>query len=251
MADDDRQQKPSMDEILSSIRHVDSPVEGGPKNKGEPKENDTGAEGQEEPSMDEILSSIRRVVSSGEEEARTRVKAEAEEVVPRNLDSDAGAPEEGREPSTDEILSSIRQVVSAGEESDKKADAAAANFPAKTDADTSLSEKQQVPSMDEILSSIRRVVSSEEDEKTKNEMDIAPGQSEANRDSFITGDDDSISAPSLQNQDGSLDISEMTVRELGAQLMRPVMLEWLNQHLPPMVEQIVRAEFERLKKETK
>ena len=108
--------------------------------------------------------------------------------------------------------------------------------------------------MDEILSSIRRVVSPEEDEKTKNATDTVPGQPDANGDSSIAGGEalgsDSVSISSLHNQEGKPDIAEMKVSELGVQLMRPLMLEWLNQNLPPMVERLVRAEVDRLKKET-
>ena len=257
MADDDKQDQPSMDEILSSIRRVDSSVEEDTETEGavavvsgESDGHPSGSEEQQEPSMNEILSSIRRVVSSEEEESETTSEAEAAD--PRKPDTDGGDSDERQQPSTDEILSSIRQVVSSGEESEKKTDAAMANAPEKTNAETFVAE---VPSMDEILSSIRRVVSSAEDKETKNETDIVRGQLEPNTDSPVTGDDSAgpgpVSTPSLQHQEDNVDIAEMKVRELGAHMMRPILLEWLNQNLPSMVEQLVRAEIERLKKETK
>ena len=260
MADDDKQGQPSMDEILSSIRRVDSSVEKDTETEGavavvsgESDGNPSGSGEQQEPSMDEILSSIRRVVSSEEEESET--KSEAEAADPRKPETDGGDSDDRQKPSTDEILSSIRQVVSSGEESEKKTDAAVANTPEKTNAETFVAEKEEVPSMDEILSSIRRVVSSAEDKKTKNETDIVPEQLERNTDSSVTRDDSAgpgpVSTPSLQHQEDNVDIAEMKVRELGAHMMRPILLEWLNQNLPPMVEQLVRAEIERLKKETK
>ena len=88
------------------------------------------------------------------------------------------------QPSMDEILSSIRGV-DPSVEKDTETEGAVTVVSGEPDGDLGGSGEQQEPSMDEILSSIRRVVSSEEDEKTKNEMDIAPGQSEAKENSFL------------------------------------------------------------------
>jgi len=40
--------------------------------------------------------------------------------------------------------------------------------------------------------------------------------------------------------------SSMTLEDLVRDEMRPLLKEWLDTHLPPMVERLVRAELERL-----
>jgi len=42
------------------------------------------------------------------------------------------------------------------------------------------------------------------------------------------------------------DVGGRTVEQLAAELMRPILKEWLDQNLPSMVERLVRAEIKRL-----
>ena len=51
---------------------------------------------------------------------------------------------------------------------------------------------------------------------------------------------------SLAPEAAPLATSSMTLEDLVRDEIRPLMKEWLNTHLPPMVERLVRAELERL-----
>ena len=63
--------------------------------------------------------------------------------------------------------------------------------------------------------------------------------------------DELVSTSTSRHKETGPDITSIKIGELATQLMRPVMLEWLNQNLPPMVKRLVRAEIDRLKQESR
>ena len=191
-----------------------------------------------------------------------------------------------QQPSTEDILSSIRRSVSfeeEGEQTGRKDSTGSGELNDDGDA-----EKQQALSTEEILSSIGRIISSgEEGGGAKTEASIMPGKSNVDvgalsaHDSFSseaeatgqTESDNEVLELTVVIEDGadvdvameelvststtghhkeiSPDITSIKVGELATQLMRPVMLEWPNQNLPPMVKRLVRAEIDRLKQESR
>ena len=149
-------------------------------------------------------------------------------------------------------------------------------------------DKDQEPSIEEILSSIRRIISSEmEGEGARGGEDVAPkkmvddfsslgsqGQSlssETKTTGQVNPDDDVLdltvvvkegneveqlseelaSAPTGRFGDTSVGTTSNKGEEAAIQLVRPIIVEWLNNNLPSMIERFVRAEINRLAQESK
>ena len=149
-------------------------------------------------------------------------------------------------------------------------------------------DKDQEPSIEEILSSIRRIISSEmEGEGARGGDDVAPkkmiddfasvgsqGQSlssETKMTGQVNPDDDVLDltvvvkegneveqlseelapAPTGRFGDTSVGTTGNKGEEAAIQLVRPIIVEWLNNNLPSMIERFVRAEINRLAEESK
>ena len=149
-------------------------------------------------------------------------------------------------------------------------------------------DKDQEPSIEEILSSIRRIISSEmEGEGARGGDDVAPkkmvddftslgsqGQSlssETKTTGQVNPDDDVLDltvvvkegneveqlsegltpAPTGRFGDTSVGTTGSKGEEAAIQLVRPIIVEWLNNNLPSMIERFVRAEINRLAQESK
>ena len=149
-------------------------------------------------------------------------------------------------------------------------------------------DKDQEPSIEEILSSIRRIISSEmEGEGARGGDDVAPkkmvddfasvgsqGQSlssETKMTGQVNPDDDVLDltvvvkegneveqlseelppAPTGRFGDTSVGTTSNKDEEAAIQLVRPIIVEWLNNNLPSMIERFVRAEINRLAQESK
>ena len=149
-------------------------------------------------------------------------------------------------------------------------------------------DKDQEPSIEEILSSIRRIISSEmEGEGARGGDDVAPkkmvddfasvgsqGQSlssETKMTGQVNPDDDVLDltvvvkegneveqlseelAPAPTGRFGGTSVGTIGNKgeEAAIQLVRPIIIEWLNNNLPSMIERFVRAEINRLAQESK
>ena len=149
-------------------------------------------------------------------------------------------------------------------------------------------DKDQEPSIEEILSSIRRIISSEmEGEGARGGADVEPkkmvddfasvgsqGQSlssETKMTGQVNPDDDVLDltvvvkegneveqlseelAPAPTGRFGGTSVGTIGNKgeEAAIQLVRPIIVEWLNNNLPSMIERFVRAEINRLAQESK
>ena len=146
-------------------------------------------------------------------------------------------------------------------------------------------DKDQEPSIEEILSSIRRIISSEmEGEGVSGGDDVemvddftslgSQGQSlssETKTTGQVNPDDDVLDltvvvkegneveqlsegltpAPTRRFGDTSVGTTGSKGQEAAIQLVRPIIVEWLNNNLPSMIERFVRAEINRLAQESK
>ena len=90
------------------------------------------------------------------------------------------------------------------------------------------------PSMEEILASIRRIISEDE----KNDSNSKEMKSENS-----TAKNEEV----LESTEVVYD-EETLVEELAREIMRPIIKEWLDSNLPPLVERAVSLEIERLSK---
>ena len=195
------------------------------------------ADKQKEPSIEDILSSIRQAVSSEEEGEQSRGK---DSTGSGELNDDASA-EKQRELSTEEILSSIGRIISS-EEKGGGAEREAGLIPGKSSVDIGA-----LNAHDDSSSSEAGVTEQTESDDDVLELTVVV---EDGVDVNVAMDE-LVSTSTSRHKETSPDITSIKIGELATQLMRPVMLEWLNQNLPPMVKRLVRAEIDRLKKESR
>lgn len=160
--------------------------------------------------------------------------------------------EQTTEPSMEEILSSIRRILSTEEGT-------------KTKTEEKLSEvvaqKENLePKTDDVMELTQDMLCEEEKEPKQ--------PSEPNPDQFDNSDMELLSEATLQASADRLNnlterlisdkkptyntsASEQTVEDFVASLLRPYLKEWLDAHLPALVERIVSKEVERLTKTTR
>jgi uncharacterized protein len=138
----------------------------------------------------------------------------------------------------------------------------------------SVQEQQNEPSMEEILASIRRIISEEEQapaaepepvlELTQPETAPPPIEEEddivfetaphaptpaAVSESIISQPTASAAAGSLARLAGTLRIADtpgQTIEGVVRELLKPMLRDWLEEHLPAIVESRVEAELERI-----
>ena len=110
------------------------------------------------------------------------------------------------------------------------------------------------PSMQEILSSIRRIIAEDNDDFGTTSQQVT--RAEESRESG--GDDDgllSVKAESevsdslsrLLRENGVMPRGdEVALDSLVSNLVRPLLRQWLDAHLPEIIERVVREEIRRL-----
>ena len=148
-----------------------------------------------------------------------------------------------------------------------------------------MTDTAKEPSMEEILASIRRIISEDGDEAKPEEdvddvLDLSDMEAPEPEPLFKQQRNEEVESPppppappprfddglvsSLQAQETMESFSRLneklnedyhdlpigngaiTLERLTRELMRPMLKEWLDQHLPMMVERLVREEMERL-----
>lgn len=102
-------------------------------------------------------------------------------------------------------------------------------------------EPSQDPSMEDILSSIRAIIS--EDRQPKPTQETALDDSSP----LLGPEADDVVTTSFRSFKSAVathgrEIAENAAREA----IKPLLKSWLDEHLPPIVERIVRAELSRL-----
>ncbi len=196
------------------------------------------ADKQQQPSTEDILSSIRRSVSFEEEGEQTGRK---DSTGSGELNDDGDA-EKQQALSTEEILSSIGRIISSGEEGGG-ATREAGIIPGKSNVDIGALNAHDVS-----FSSETEATGQTESDNEVLELTVVI---ENGVDVDVATEELVSTSTTGHHKESSPDITSIKVGELATQLMRPVMLEWLNQNLPPMVKRLVRAEIDRLKQESR
>ncbi len=213
----------------------------------------TDTETQREPSMEEILSSIRRIISSDEEEGGDAPEAAAE------------APAEA---SADLSQDGIDNLFDSAEEAEPEPEAQASEDLSQDGIDNLFDSPAEPEAPEE---------EAEPEAKAKAEDDVleltevveeapAPASVPAPEPEVEAGPaEDLVSPPTEEASVATLaslnevitsgqvpfDVGGRTVEQLAAELMRPMLREWLDQNLPIMVERLVRAEIKRLAEASK
>lgn len=203
------------------------------------------ADGQQEPSMEEILASIRRIISEdGDSEEGAAPKAEpAPAADPALADPE---PEdqileeveleeeltEMPEPD-DEVLELTEMVEDDGTVVDLNAPAG--GIP---DLDFGLDDEAPSPLLPPDAGTPIDDGADEGEALLSDHVAAAAAGSLA---ALSTA-----AGRKIADQLGASDIGGVTVEELVRQLLRPMLRDWLDEHLPGMVERLVRREIERL-----
>ncbi len=153
-----------------------------------------------------------------------------------------------REPSMEEILSSIRRVIARDEARISGADAGDA---ASDSADTPVVDT----AIDEDVEDILELTA----EHGAPDEAVAPSdaQEEDGADALLSADSAAISRQSLDvlsQMVGSANAApaplagngDITIQQMTENLLRPMLREWLDAHLPPLVETLVAREIARI-----
>lgn len=194
---------------------------------------DNQQSGQSEPTMEEILSSIRRIISDDDQPAEAPVAAKAAAPAPKTP-----APEPGPDPIDDlEIAAEAEAEPEAVEED--------------------VLELTQVVNEDGTVSDIDEIAEPEPEPEPEEELvmeapepmeDLAPlSPSEP-----IMGDMAANLAAAALNQlvvemPKYIGIGQgLTLEEITRELLRPMLKQWLDAHLPSTVERLVQEEIARV-----
>ena len=153
-----------------------------------------------------------------------------------------------REPSMEEILSSIRRVIARDEARISGADAGDA---ASDSADTPATDAAIDDDVEDILELTAEHGAPDEI--------CAPDEAQArdSADALLSADSAAISRQSLDvlsQMIGSADATpapgagngDITIQQMTENLLRPMLREWLDAHLPPLVETLVAREIARI-----
>lgn len=128
-----------------------------------------------------------------------------------------------------------------------------------------MADNRSEPSMDEILSSIKRIIAADDSSRpaTKRAKSVSRGEEEVLE--LTSADENSLlddsKAQSLRHSFSALQTlsepgvapqivrsGETSLEGLTRELLRPMLKDWLDTHLPPIVEAMVEREITRITK---
>ena len=161
------------------------------------------------------------------------------------------------EPTMEEILASIRRIISANGADEPAAESESANgFGAEGAPRDGAPSAEPEPGEADILELTDRIDPEPEPRAEPAETDgaeVAPSAPEGESARLLSPATTVASASSLGELADLLGgagrergFGGRSVEQLAAELLRPMLREWLDQNLPDMVETLVRAEIERL-----
>lgn len=128
-----------------------------------------------------------------------------------------------------------------------------------------MADNRSEPSMDEILSSIKRIIAADDSSRpaTKRAKSVTRGEEKVLE--LTSADENSLlddsKAQSLRHSFSALQTlsepgvapqivrsGETSLEGLTRELLRPMLKDWLDTHLPPIVEAMVEREITRITK---
>lgn len=191
-----------------------------------------------------------------------------------------------QEPSMEEILASIRRIISDDDDQSKTEETQVAPDPAEPDEPIEEQELEQAPSSTDVVApAVEPEVDDDDDDEVLDltDMDVAdpeplfeqqayqapvsqvaapeppppspPPAPQHDLDKLVSTPQASETIDEFTKLGNKLyeDVRELpigngavTLEELTRELVRPMLKEWLDQHLPITVERLVREEIERL-----
>jgi len=215
---------------------------------------DTNTQQRAEPSMEEILSSIRRIISEedgGADSAAAEPSAASHDgeptIIPepgQNTDGSYGEPEEAEESeeAQDEVLELTEMVPVEDDEADDEP-AAFDNPDTGDDDEADEIELQEIVEADEGL---------DYEPPPPRRAPSRPAPAEADGDRLLSDASERVSASAFDSLVASMSAQtaigngDKTLEQLVKELLRPLLKQWLDTHLPDVVERMVREEIERV-----
>ncbi len=224
-----------------------------------------------EPTMEEILASIRRIISENDEEQETKKRIETTPVSPAPVaaavavleltdmvtddgtvvslttgQQDAAAEDDAK----DEIVET--EIVETEIVEDAAKDEVAAEVPVSNPMDEVVASVGQVDSMEVTMEnpkddSVEFAASHEQTKKSGAAMD--EGLVSAATAAAATATFAQLARTMSQEPEtaGNMALgSGRTLEDLVKEMIRPMLKEWLDKNLPPMVEHMVRRELDRM-----
>ncbi len=171
-----------------------------------------------------------------------------------------------QEPSIEEILASIRQIISDDDEEDNVAEPEEEAEPEPEPVAKAKPESEPEEEDEEILE-LTDKVDGDEDEELEEEYEPEPPRVEIDLQDSADyedepeedDDDDSLLTDSAQHavlegisalaSKTALDrkgTGATTIEDIVREMMKPMLREWLDIHLPPMIEKIVQKELRKI-----
>ena len=211
---------------------------------------------QHEPSMEEILSSIRRIIADEEAEETHPEDDElgAAEAHADALNDDADALASAAEDDPEDVLELTKVVRESGEVVDLKAEGDAYAARAGAPPPDAAGDEVELAPLDAGGYQESHNVTSDEskqEEPTAVEMKSAAIGAElvsATAASAATGAFARLSEALHQTppEESVADDSGRTVEQFVEDMIRPLLKEWLDQNLPPIVERLVQKEIQKI-----
>jgi len=194
-----------------------------------------------EPSMEEILSSIKRIIAEEDRTAPTP-RAPRKVAAPRAAEPAASSPAPMIDADADDQILELTEIVPADAQPDVQApklDAAKPPPPKAPKAETRPEPKPEVRMDTKAPKSEARPARAAATPAATAEAAavLSDLSAKAARDSL-----DNLSRLLVRNDDGQSNTLEGLVREM----LRPMLKDWLDANLPPIVETMVKREIDRI-----
>lgn len=202
-------------------------------------------QGQQEPTMEEILASIRRIISDEEQpEGKPGEEVEADNTPVAAVPE----PEEPEEPETPQEETPL-ETDAAPEEAEAEAEESA-------EALASEENQEGVLELTEMVKEDGSVVSLREEQARREAApeNAAPEAVEGLESELMsqaaatsaTAAFASLAGAVSSSRGVSIGAGNRTLEDLVKELLRPMLKEWLDSNLPPMVQRIVEKEISKL-----
>ena len=220
---------------------------------------------QQEPSMEEILSSIRRIIADEEGEERDTDEAERLDAAALSEDRDEGENDDDDEDDVLELTEVVREsdgVVDLQAEREAHAEEGPVEFETAADEPVEEEPEEAVGEPDEV-----ELLPGEEHAVAEEAPEVPPPPATPAtpaRPSGAVGEGlvSSVAAGATAGAFAKLNQamhpeskgeapvpeSDRSIEAFLADLLRPMLREWLEENLPPMVERLVAQEIEKLAK---
>jgi uncharacterized protein len=217
---------------------------------------------QQEPSMEEILSSIRRIIADEEtEDAHSDEDPElgAAEARAEALNEDADALAEAADDEPDDVLELTRMVRESGEVVDLNAEGAARHEPPDqddfgaeartggTDHELELAPSDEPPAAGPAANS---------QDHAMDEDQSAVGIKHATAEELVSSTAASAATGAFAKltqalrptptEESVADDSGRTVEQFIEDMVRPMLKDWLDENMPPIIERMVEKEIKKI-----